>query len=229
MPVPGSNPRFLIVDDHPLFLEALQSALSRGYPRAQIETAGSLKAAHEQLDKSHFNLVLMDLRMPDAMGFDGIAQLRRHAPDCHIAVISAAEEAGLVSKARASGASGFICKSQSRQSILQAVTELLGGATSFPATEAQPRSSSPEAEPIVDKLRQLTPQQLKVLARVCEAKLNKQIAYELGVTETTIKAHVTLIFKKLGVHSRTQAVLLMQRIKAQLLDSEFAQLVAAEG
>ena len=227
MPVPGSNPRFLIVDDHPLFLEALQSALSHGYPKAQIETAGSLKAAHEKLDKGHFNLVLMDLRMPDAMGFDGIAQLRTHAPDCHIAVISAAEEAGLVSKVRASGASGFIRKSQSRHSILQAVSELLGGATSFPAPETQPISH--QAEPVLDKLRQLTPQQLKVLARVCEAKLNKQIAFELGVTETTIKAHVTLIFKKLGVHSRTQAVLLMQRIKAQLRDSEFAQLVAAEG
>ena len=229
MPVPGRNPRFLIVDDHPLFLEALQSALSYGYPKAQIETASSLKAAHEKLDKGHFNLVLMDLRMPDAMGFDGIAQLRTHAPDCHIAVISAAEEAGLVSKVRASGASGFIRKSQSRHSILQAVSELLGGATSFPATETQAQPISHQAEPVLDKLRQLTPQQLKVLARVCEAKLNKQIAFELGVTETTIKAHVTLIFKKLGVHSRTQAVLLMQRIRAQLRDSEFAQLVAAEG
>ena len=126
MPVPGSNPRFLIVDDHPLFLEALQSALSHGYPRAQIETAGSLKAAYEKLEKNHFNLVLMDLRMPDAMGFDGISQLRRHAPDCQIAVISAAEEAGLVTKAKVSGARGFIRKSQSRQSILQAVSDLLG-------------------------------------------------------------------------------------------------------
>ena len=80
----------------------------------------------------------------------------------------------------------------------------------------------------MEKLRQLTPQQLKVLARVCEAKLNKQIAFELNVTETTIKAHITLIFKKLGVHSRTQALLLMQRIKSHLPDSEFSALAFAE-
>ncbi len=225
----AAQPSLLLVDDHPLFLEALQSALSRGFPQAHVEVADSLSVARERLSKRPYNLVLMDLRMPDVKGFEGVAQLRSHAPNAHIAVISAAEGSEFVSKAKASGASGFICKSQSRNEILQAVSQLLDGATSFPTASSYKRAEDSEATPVMDKLRQLTPQQFKVLTRVCEAKLNKQIAFELGVTETTIKAHVTLIFKKLGVHSRTQAVLLMQRIKTSLKDSEFAALVAAEG
>jgi len=224
-----AEPSFLIVDDHPLFLEALQSALSRGYPHARVEVADSMVDARDKLSKHPFKLVLMDLRMPDVKGFEGVSQMRQYAPNSHIAVISAAEGSEFVSKAKASGASGFIRKSQSRSSILDAVAQLLDGATSFPVAELRERSEDPEAAAVIDKLRQLTPQQFKVLTRVCEAKLNKQIAFELSVTETTIKAHVTLIFKKLGVHSRTQAVLLMQRIKAQLRDSEFGALVAAEG
>lgn len=228
MRVSVKEPSFLIVDDHPLFLEALQSALARGFPKAHVEVAESLQGARDKLDKHPYSLVLMDLRMPDVKGFEGVSLLRHHAPAAQIAVISAVEGAEFVSKARASGACGFIRKSQSRHSILQAVSQLLDGATSFPVIEAQAVPADPEAAAVIDKLRQLTPQQFKVLTRVCEAKLNKQIAFELGVTETTIKAHVTLIFKKLGVHSRTQAVLLMQRIKIHLRDSEFSALVAAE-
>jgi DNA-binding NarL/FixJ family response regulator len=131
-------------------------------------------------------------------------------------------------KVKALGADGFISKNLPRKDIMKAVDALLQGQKLFPLRADAAGAASTDAEQLLEKLRQLTPQQLKVLYRVCEAKLNKQIAYELGVTETTIKAHVTLIFKKLGVHSRTQAVLMMQRMRPELMRTEFGGLVVVE-
>jgi DNA-binding NarL/FixJ family response regulator len=220
-------PSFLIVDDHPLFLEALQSALENGYPGARVEVADTISGARGKLDTKSFSLVLLDLKMPDAAGFDGVEQIRNVCPKTPLAVISAMSGAEIMGKVKSAGADGFINKSQPRKGILQSVEHLLAGESWFPDCAADaPRSDV--AGGIVDRLRQLTPQQLKVLTKVCEAKLNKQIAFELNVTETTIKAHITLIFKKLGVHSRTQAVLLMQRQRAELADSEFADQLSAQ-
>jgi DNA-binding NarL/FixJ family response regulator len=221
MPIPS----FLIVDDHPLFLEALQTALADGFPGARIEVADTISGARNILDKKDFSLVLLDLKMPDATGFDGVEQIRSSCPKTPLAVISAMAGAEIMGKVKFAGADGFINKSQPRKGILQSVEHLLAGESWFPDAVAA-RSNGTHS--LVDRLRQLTPQQLKVLTRVCQAKLNKQIAFELSVTETTIKAHITLIFKKLGVHSRTQAVLLMQRQRAELEDSEFANQLAAQ-
>jgi DNA-binding NarL/FixJ family response regulator len=222
------TPSFLIVDDHPLFLEALQSALQHGFPGARIDVAESIVSARKKLDDDKFNLVLLDLRMPDTQGFEGLAQIRGDCPKTPLAVISAACGSEIVTKVKSFGADGFINKSQRRQDILNCVSNLLNGAHSFPATADAPKPTTSHADELIDRLRQLTPQQLKVLTRVCEAKLNKQIAFELGVTETTVKAHITLIFKKLGVHSRTQAVLLLQRIRPELEDTEFGSLLSAQ-
>jgi DNA-binding NarL/FixJ family response regulator len=219
-------PSFLIVDDHPLFLEALQSALEIGFPGARVEVADTISGARGKLDKSDFSLVLLDLKMPDASGFDGVAQIRNTCPKTPLAIISAMTGTEIVGKVKSAGADGFINKSQPRKDILQSVEHLLAGEMSFPVSKTEPAKSD-DAD-VVERLRQLTPQQLKVLTKVCEAKLNKQIAFELAVTETTIKAHITLIFKKLGVHSRTQAVLLMQRQRSELENSEFAALLAAQ-
>jgi DNA-binding NarL/FixJ family response regulator len=223
-----ATPSFLIVDDHPLFLEALQSALEHGFPGARIDVADSIGGARRKLGCDCFNLVLLDLRMPDAQGFEGLAQVRSDCPKTPLAVISSASGPDIVSKVKSIGADGFINKGQRRQDILKCVSSLLNGARSFPAMSDVPKPAATQAEGVIERLKQLTPQQFKVLTRVCEAKLNKQIAFELGVTETTIKAHITLIFKKLGVHSRTQAVLLMQRIRSELEDTEFGALLSAQ-
>lgn len=219
-----SDPAFLIVDDHPLFLEALQSALQASYPKADVVVAESIGGARVELDQRPFNLVLLDLKMPDAGGLDGLRSVRAKIPKTPLAVISAASGGDIVGQVKSCGADGFISKNQHRSAIMASVAKLLHGETQFPDMGA----SAVANDDLIDKLRQLTPQQLKVLNRVCEAKLNKQIAFELGVTETTIKAHITLIFKKLGVYSRTQAVLLLQRMRHELEDTEFAALLTAQ-
>jgi DNA-binding NarL/FixJ family response regulator len=225
MPVPN----FLIVDDHPLFLEALKAALEVGYPGGQVDIAETISGALSLIERKKFSLVLLDLKMPDASGLEGLMHIRSACLKTPLAVISAMSEPEIIAKIKSIGAEGFINKSQHRLGILQAVADLLSGASSFPEfVKCAVQSSKGKDDDVADKLRQLTPQQFKVLNKVCEAKLNKQIAYELGVTETTVKAHITIIFKKLGVHSRTQAVLLMQRLRPELEDSKFNALIAAE-
>jgi DNA-binding NarL/FixJ family response regulator len=222
-------PNILIVDDHPLFLEALQSAIEVGIPGAKVDVTETIQGACSKLDGKEFHLVLLDLKVPDANGYDGLQQVRATAKKTPLAVISAMTGADIINKVKALGAEGFITKSQPRQDILANVSTILNGGHCFPDDPGGEMTMSAEAKDLLDKLRQLTPQQLKVLTRICEAKLNKQIAFELGITETTIKAHITLIFKKLGMHSRTQAVLTMQRMKPELAETEFSGLFAAEG
>jgi DNA-binding NarL/FixJ family response regulator len=221
---------FLVVDDHPLFLEALQSALEVGFPTARVEVASTIGAAVAVLGKSQFNLVLLDLKMPDVAGFDGLAQIRKCCPRTPVAIISAMAGPDIINRVKGMGVDGFIHKSQPRQAIVKAAGDLLSGHKSFPEPgEGEAVKTDAVADEAIEKLRQLTPQQFKVLTKVCEAKLNKQIAFELGVTETTIKAHITLIFKKLGVHSRTQTVLLLQRLRGELENTELSHLLSAEG
>ncbi len=228
-----THPSFLIVDDHPLFQEALQSTLELGFPGATVDVADTISSARAKLNEQHFSLVLLDLKMPDASGFEGLSQIRSDYSTTPVVVISAMLGNDIVSRVKSLGAEGFIAKSQPRKDILQSVHSLLNGETVFPVESAKTGLTEPgkngAGSGIIGRLRQLTPHQFKVLVKVCEAKLNKQIAYELGVTETTIKAHITLIFKKIGVHSRTQAVLLMQRMREELEDSEFSALLHAQG
>jgi DNA-binding NarL/FixJ family response regulator len=226
---PMPAPAFLIVDDHPLFLEALQTALYASYPGAAVEVAGTINGAKDKLAAQTFDLVLLDLKMPDSGGLEGLKTIRSKCPKTPLAVISAMAGYEVVQQTRSCGADGFIFKSQQRSAIMLNVDRLLRGEPQFPAANAADVASSRSpGDDLIDRLRQLTPQQLKVLTRVCEAKLNKQIAFELGVTETTVKAHITLIFKKLGVHSRTQAVLQLQRIRNELEDTEFSVLLSAQ-
>lgn len=220
--------RFLIVDDHPLFLEALETALHVAFPGAEVETAGSIGAARQSLAQGvRPDLILLDLKMPDTAGFEGVVGLRAAYPRVPLAVISSMSGEEIMRQLRDLGASGFINKSEKRENIVAAVRRLVEGEGYFseitglaePAGAASPRER--EAE-ILARLRELTPQQYKVLTLICEGKLNKQIAYELDIVETTVKAHITSIFKKLSIHNRTQAVLIMQKLKLQglVLDHE---------
>lgn len=206
----------LIADDHPLFRSALHQALTLGLgPDARLVEAASIAELESRLaDKTDWDLVLLDLNMPGAYGFSGLVLLRGQYPQVPVVMVSAQEEASIVVRSREFGASGFIPKSSSLETIQKAVRTVLDGDVWWPAQVNEPVSVSEEARAASEGLASLTPQQFRVLTMVCEGLLNKQIAYELSVSEATIKAHVTAIFRKLGVRTRTQAALLLQQLES---------------
>ncbi|RMO36009.1 response regulator transcription factor ErdR [Pseudomonas savastanoi] len=203
----------LIADDHPLFRSALHQALSIGLgPEARLVEAESIAQLESRLgEKADWDLVLLDLNMPGAYGFSGLVLLRGQYPQIPVVMVSAQEEASIVVRSREFGASGFIPKSSPLEVIQQAVRTVLDGDVWWPP---QVNEVSDEAKAASAGLASLTPQQFRVLTMVCEGLLNKQIASELSVSEATIKAHVTAIFRKLGVRTRTQAALLLQQLES---------------
>ena len=206
----------LIADDHPLFRSALQQALTLGLgPDVRLVEASSIAELEACLaEKGDWDLVLLDLNMPGAYGFSGLVLLRGQYPQVPVVMISAQEEAAVVARAREFGASGFIPKSSPLETIQQAVRQVLDGEVWWPPQAFEAVSVSDEAKAASAGLASLTPQQFRVLTMVCDGLLNKQIAFELNVSEATIKAHVTAIFRKLGVRTRTQAALLLQQMES---------------
>ncbi len=204
----------LIADDHPLFRSALQQALTLGLgDGVRLSEAASIAELEALLNQtSEWDLVLLDLNMPGAYGFSGLVLLRGQYPQLPVVMISAQEDAAVVARSREFGASGFIPKSSSLETIQQAVRAVLDGDAWWPSNIQDVAYVSPEAKAASEGLASLTPQQFRVLTMVCDGLLNKQIAYELNVSEATIKAHVTAIFRKLGVRTRTQAALLLQQM-----------------
>ena len=206
----------LIADDHPLFRSALQQALTLGLgPQVRLVEAASIAELEACLaDKRDWDLVLLDLNMPGAYGFSGLVLLRGQYPQIPVVMISAQEEASVVKRSREFGASGFIPKSSPLETLQQAVRQVLDGDTWWPQLAEDSAPVSAEAKAASAGLASLTPQQFRVLTMVCEGLLNKQIAYELSVSEATVKAHVTAIFRKLRVRTRTQAALLLQQMES---------------
>ena len=206
----------LIADDHPLFRSALHQAVTLGLgPDVRLVEVGSIAELEARLtDKTDWDLVLLDLNMPGAYGFSGLVLLRGQYPQIPVVMVSAQEEADVVVRSREFGASGFIPKSSSMAQIQAAVRTVLDGDVSWPPQAFEEINVSAEAKAAQEGLASLTPQQFRVLTMVCEGLLNKQIAYELSVSEATIKAHVTAIFRKLGVRTRTQAALLLQQLES---------------
>jgi DNA-binding NarL/FixJ family response regulator len=199
----------LIADDHPLMRSALAQAVRQALPRSEIVEAGTLdevvQATRLQPPGAPLDLILLDLNMPGMSGFSGFFLIRLEFPAIPIIVVSASEDPATVGRANDYGASGFIPKSAPCEQIAEAIRSVLSGELWFPV---QPElvSRSEDAE-LADRLAAFTPQQLRVFMMIAEGKLNKQIAHEIGVTEATVKAHVTMILRKLGVTSRTQAVI----------------------
>ncbi|NLC01385.1 MAG: response regulator transcription factor [Pseudomonas formosensis] len=212
----GTTYEILIADDHPLFRSALFQALNTGLNGdIRLTEAGSIAELQSLLEqRSDWDLVLLDLNMPGAHGFSGLVLLRSQFPQIPVIVVSAQEEAAVVRRARDFGASGFIPKSSSLETIQSSVQDVLDGDTCWPSqVDDQVSPLSSEQEAISSQLASLTPQQFRVLSMVCDGLLNKQIAYELQVSEATVKAHVTAIFRKLGVRTRTQAALALQQME----------------
>ena len=217
--------RLLIADDHPLFRGALREAVSGLFETVEIVEAGSLDEAAKLLEtNADVDLILLDLSMPGVRGFSGLMYLRAQYPSTPVAIVSAIDDPTIICRCLDFGASGFIPKTLGVETIRAAVKRVLDGGIWTPPHVDLERSEDAESAMLIERLATLTPQQVRVLMMLSEGLLNKQIAYELGVSEATVKAHVSAILQKLGVDSRTQAVIAVGRIEGQ-----WPQTAAMEG
>lgn len=210
--------KFLIADDHPLFREAIGSVIQSTFEGSEIIECESLDEAAEQAAAvDDLDLILLDLNMPGMDGLNGLMRMRNESPLVPAVIVSAEEEKSVVLQAITYGAIGFITKSSPRTQMAQALQQILGGnvylptdvihgtASSAKATTSWPATRDESISP--EMLESLTRRQLKVLERMAMGESNKQIAYNLSIAETTVKAHVSAILRKLNVHNRIQAVL----------------------
>lgn len=221
MPMPAN---FLVVDDHPLFLEALRLSIAAAFPDASVVEATSIAKAKEAIvGNPPFDLVLLDLSMPGTVGFEGLLEMRSQFPKLPIVICSALEDKRIIHEAMTYGAAGFISKTVRKGELAAAIKEVMSGSVYLPASynlaAEQPRGASDLSQ----RLASLTPQQLRVLMMLRQGMLNKQIAYELDVGETTVKAHVSEILRKLSVASRTQAVIEVSKIDFESILSDQAR------
>lgn len=213
--------RFVIADDHPLFRGALRAAILGAFEGADISEAGSIDALVAEIERiPEMDLILLDLAMPGVRGYSGLLLLRAQYPGIPVVVVSAHEESSVVRRCMGFGASGFIPKTTDVETMRTAIRVVLAGGTWTPPDLDLETSPDDENAALVRRLAMLTPQQVRVLMMLSDGLLNKQIAYELNVSEATVKAHVSAILQKLGVDSRTQAVIAASRIEAgQWLDA----------
>ena len=208
-----STSRIIIVDDHPLFRGALRQALEGAFKTSEIGEAGSLNELLAQLEKApDADLILLDLAMPGVQGLSGLLLLRREHPEIPVMVVSATDDRATIRRSIEFGASGYVPKSQPVDSIRDAVRKVMSGGVAVPPDVDMSAPAPTEDRQLASRLSTLTPQQMRVLMMLGEGLLNKQIAYKLTVSEATIKAHVSAILQKLGVESRTQAVIAINKI-----------------
>jgi DNA-binding NarL/FixJ family response regulator len=213
------NYEVLIVDDHPLYRAALRGAVAAACTNCDFLEADSVASLFDSLElHPHTDLLLLDLNLPGAYGFCALAHLRGSHPELPVIVVSAMDDARTVRQVLAFGAQGFVSKSADAATIGRNVSSVLRGEYVSPlGLEASAGATTePEADvaalDLAQRLAQLTAQQFRVFGMLCSGRLNKQIAYELQITEATVKAHMTEILRKLGAANRTQAVLLAGRL-----------------
>ena len=206
--------RLTIADDHPLFRGALREAVSGLFDRVDIAEAGSFEELSKLLERGpELDLILLDLAMPGVRGFSGLMYLRAQYPSVPVVVVSANDDPAVIRRCMDFGASGFIPKTLGIEPIREAIARVLKGGVWTPPDVDLNAVTDAETAALMARLTALTPQQVRVLMMLSEGLLNKQIAYELGVSEATVKAHVSAILQKLGVESRTQAVIAASKIE----------------
>ena len=206
--------RLVIADDHPLFRGALREAVSGLFARVEIAEAGSFDEVSKLLDAGgDVDLILLDLAMPRGRGFSGLMYLRAHYPALPVVVGSRHDAPAVIRRCMDSGASGFIPKTLDTEGMRNAIAVVLKGGVWTPPDVDLDAGTDAETTALLARLATLTPQQVRVLMMLSEGLLNKQIAYELSVSEATVKAHVSAILQKLGVESRTQAVIAASKIE----------------
>jgi DNA-binding NarL/FixJ family response regulator len=203
----------IVADDHPLFRDALRQAIDTLGGTYEVQMAGDFEAVEKLVDEiEQIELVLLDLNMPGNNGLSGLLRLRTAQPGIPVVIVSASQEPGIVRRSLEMGASGYIPKSSTAEQIRSAIGAVLDGEVWVPASLDLNGTEDRELAELIQRLQTLTPQQNKVLSMLGEGLLNKQIAYELGVSEATVKAHVSAVLLKLGVDSRTQAVIALGRL-----------------
>ncbi len=218
--------QLVIADDHPLFRGALREAVSGLLEQVEIAEAGTFDDVVALLDKGgDTDLVLLDLAMPGVRGFSGLMYIRAQYPSVPVIVVSANDDPAAIRRCMEFGASGFIPKTLSVEEMRAAISRILSGGVWTPADVDLSAGSDAESAALMVRMATLTPQQVRVLMMLSEGLLNKQIAYQLGVSEATVKAHVSAILQKLGVESRTQAVIAAAKIEG----GQWSQGASAEG
>jgi len=213
--------RILIVDDHPLYRDGLQSAVRSFAPDADIYEATSIEGALDVIEAHDgFDLVLLDLSLPGTTGFSGVLRVRAAHPKLPVIIVSGHEEPELVREALSLGVAGYAPKSTPRKELARAMQEVLAGSVYVPVAfsgRGQQGGAATSEHEILQRLKGLTPQQLLVLEMIREGKQNKNIAQELNLAETTIKAHVSEILRKLRVFTRTKAVVEVAKVDFKAL------------
>jgi len=206
--------RFVIADDHPLFRGALREAVTGLFQHVEIGEAGSFEDVSKLLESGgEVDLILLDLNMPGVRGFSGLMYLRAQYPSVPIVVVSANDDPTVIRRCMDLGTSGFIPKTLGIEEMRAAIKRVLEGGVWTPPDVDLTAGADTETANLMARLASLTPQQVRVLMMLSEGLLNKQIAYELSVSEATVKAHVSAILQKLGVESRTQAVITAAKIE----------------
>ena len=205
----------MVVEDHPLFCEALTMTLREGFSVQSVTARPTLEAATEALSNGENpDVIILDLNLPDVTGMEGLIRMKALRPDTPVIVVSSLSDNRIVNSVLQNGGAGFVSKDSPRDEIIAAFRTVWSGGSYTPESfVAIDDGAARDSENFSRRLADLTPQQGRILAAICEGKLNKQIAFDLSIAEATVKAHVTAILRKLGVQSRTQAVLLAQNVK----------------
>ena len=212
--MPSTGARILIADDHPLVRGALAQAVAGAAPGAEILEAGDLEGVTRVVSAgTGIDLILLDLAMPGVRGFSGLMYLRAEHPEVPVVIVSGNEDRAVMRRCIDFGASGFVPKTTPIEDMREAVRQVLAGGIWTPPDVDLSGPADKETADLVRRMASLTPQQVRVLMMVSAGLLNKQIAYELKVSEATVKAHVSAILTKLGVESRTQAVITAAKVE----------------
>jgi DNA-binding NarL/FixJ family response regulator len=199
----------LIADDHPMCAAALAMATEQVAPGADTVKVGTIAEAVAVAEQRRFDLILLDLMLPDVQGFAGLLMLRRLQPRATVAIVSSTDDPAVMRRAAREGASGYIPKSAPMSAMVGSIRTLMTGGNAFPAEMAQ---TDGDVVTLPSRIGELSPAQFRVLRAAADGSQNKQIAYELGIAETTVKTHFAQIFRKLGVTNRTQAILALQAL-----------------
>ncbi|TQV73636.1 response regulator transcription factor [Aliikangiella marina] len=209
--------KVIVADDHPLFREAMKQVLPQLIEDCQVIEAESFYQLEQCLaDNPDTDLVLMDLHMPGNKGFVGLNLIKSEYPAVAVVMVSATETAQIVHRAFTFGASGYIPKSSPFDVIKTAISSVMLGETWMPeALAREVQIAQSEQDDFAEKITSLTPQQFKVLTMIADGQLNKQIAYDLNIQETTVKHHVSSILRKLNVINRTQAGVLFNQLEVE--------------
>ncbi|MGJ8678917.1 response regulator transcription factor [Paraglaciecola sp.] len=206
----------LLADDHPMYRDALRGALMLNIEDLTLLEASDLHETVNALQENDIDLLLFDLHMPGSTDLFGLIHIRKLFPEIPVAVVSGIEDVGIVSKVMNAGALGFIPKTTRASEVAEAVASILEGEVWVPEKMPSDVTDFDEAfAKLAESVSSLTPAQYKVLCFMRDGLLNKQIAYELDIAVATVKAHVTAVFKKLGINNRTQAVLIASQLELE--------------